>query len=488
MQNQILESAFAAHRATLMKNVRVKPIEGTVVDEMLKTAPASYKDVDQSVNTAINSDAYDSVQTAVTNVTEHLSSYQDYYESSTRVAIEQKAAEVSQIVLAHLNFVKDVANPICKDFVQSYGELTQEPHDPCNDFNIIKVKANPVLSNSTWISSMLQEYDNPVGEKRQFPTGHFPLPVMTFSQVCEAIVRYYGDNGAEIFEYLQSLGTDPVMDMLGSQFNWPQSGNKLPLPNPRDNDTIMFLFANAMYDNPVQGTEHTLGNFNDRMKSYVISCGYALCKFHIKDYMNQIANAQVINRINGFNIFLNETNYDAFIKEGGDDIKLLGFVVSKEHVALSTIKELKEHSAVYDNAWAKYVVNKKSEYDSKASARARQVYLFLAEKIIKDNKDALEQFAKDINVQVDLIVGEYYRQVKINQRDYPDHMLSEPQRMAMELMGYLFPGSSVKTIYSMSLDVQMLNPEYSSQEIWQVTAYKYICKFYFDQLLVFRKQ
>ncbi len=487
MNNQILESAFAAHRSSMMKNVLIKPIEGTVLEQMVSSAPAFYKDTDSAVNKAITADQYQDVQTAVANVSEHLSSYQDTYESTTRMAIEDKAKQVADIVLQHLNFVKNVANPICKDFCQNYEDLTQEPIDPASDFNIIKIKQNPVLSNSAWMSSMTQEYDNPVGERKQFPTGHFPLPVMTFSQVCESIVRYYGENGIDIFDYLQSLGSDPVMNYLGSNFNWPQTDNKLPLPNPRDMDTVMYMFANAMHDNPLEGTGHTLGNFNDRMKSYIISCGYALCKFHIKDYMSQVASAQVIARINGNNIFINEIAYDSYIKEGGDDLKLLGFVASKEHAALSTIRELKENVNHYDLAWSKFVVNKKNEYDTKASARARQVYLFLAEKIVKENAQALEQFAKDSGTSVDSIVQTYYQFVKYNQKNYPDHMLSEPQRMAMELMGYLFPGSSVKIIYSMSLDVEMLNPEYASEEVWQVTAYRYICQYYFNQICVYRK-
>lgn len=487
MNNQLLESAFAAHRATIMKNVLVKPIEGTVLDEVMQQCPVFYKDTDAAVSKAITAEDYTEVQTTVANVSEHLSGYQDQYDSSVRTAVEAKAKVVSEIVLAHLNFVKNVANPICKDFITSYNDLTHEPIDPVSDFNMVKVKANPVLSNSSWLATLTQEYDNAAGEKKGYPTGYFPIPVMTFSQVCEAIVRYFGENGADILEYIQSLGSDSIMNYLADAFNWPKTESKVPLANPRDGDTVMFLLASALYDNPVQGTEHTLGNFNDRMKSYIIACGYVLCKYHAKEYMNQIANQQVLLRVNGNNVFINETTYDAFIKDGGDDLRLLGFVVSKEHPAISTIKELKEKVGIYEAAWSKYVLNKKNEYDVKASNRARQVYLFLAEKVIKDNSSAIEQFCKDTGIEVDKLIASYYENVKINQNRYPEHMLSEPQRMAMELMGYLFPGSSVKNIYSISLDVEMLNPDYTPQEVWQITSYRYICQFYFDQICVYRK-
>jgi hypothetical protein len=488
MQNQILESAFAAHRSTLMKNVLVKPIEGTVLESIVKQSPAFYKDIDQNVSRAVDSSApYTEIETAVTNVSNHLSSYQETYESTLRTLIDEKSKEVSQIVLSHLKFVKEVVNPICRDFVQNYNDLTKEPIDPTSDFNLIKVKSNPVLSNSSWTQSMIQEYDNAAGAAKQYPTGHFPLPVMTFPQVCEVIVGHYNDQGSEIFEYLQSLGSDSVMNHLAGTFGWPKINDKASLPNIRDNDTIMYLFSSAMYDHPVQGTEHTLGNYNDRMKSYIISCGYALVKFHIRDYMNSIANSQVIIRINGSNIFLNETIYNSFIADSGNDIRLLGFVVNKEHVGMSTLEEFKKNAGIYENAWSKFVLNRKNEYDIKAASHARQIYLFLAEKIIKENTAVIEQFCKDVGCSLEKLINNYYENVKYNQARYPEHMLVEPQRMAMDLMGYLFPGSSVKNIYSISLDVESNNQEYTPQEVWQITSYRYICQYYFDQICVYRK-
>lgn len=488
MNNQNLEHAFSIHRSTLMSNLLLKPIEGTVLDEIVSQAPAFYKDIDSSVAAAADSKApYDAVQTAVTNVSQHLSSYQEVFESGTKLAIDEKAAEVAQVVQQHLEFVKNVANPICKDFVQNYNDLTAEPLDPAADFTLTKLKSNPIFHNSSWVQSMIQEYDNALGEKKQYPNGHFPLPVMTFPQVCEVIIRHFSDTTTEIFEYLQSLGGDVVMTHLAQTFNWPTPEGKPAMPTVRDSDTVMYLFASAMYDNPVQGTEHILGNYNDRMKSYIIACGYALVKYHLKEYIASLTNEQIITRISAKVIYLNEVMYNKFIADGGDDIRLLGFVVSKEHANMSTIAELKEKASMYEGVWSKYVIAKKNEYDIKASNRARQVYMFLAEKIIKENGSVIKDFCTATNCDEENVIKHYYVCVKNNQLRYPEHMLTEPQRMVMELMGYLFPGSSVKPIYSISLDVESSNPEYTPQEIWQVTAYRYICQYYFDQICVCRK-
>lgn len=273
-------------------------------------------------------------------------------------AMDEMIATLVPNVARHFNVLKNVIIP---DITQ-YVETVQSSLDAVDDSDITKhfeVKVwQPIapISNGTIESYYSKHTDNPVMEVML----NIDLPDLTEVQIKETMLTLNPSVDKDIVEWMVVKGSayfnnvwrnifqvkdDSPWKTLAQAFN---SGEE-----STDNALAVFLLANKLYDNPAEGVNLSLSNYNTAMSSLRNQASVFLAN-QSERYNSSIRNNVLVRSIIDKKIIVNEVVYKAWIQEGGLNEALFGLAL-KDGIPNFSKDAINENAKSYLENWAKYV-------------------------------------------------------------------------------------------------------------------------------------
>lgn len=244
--------------------------------------------------------------------------------------IEQFKLTTAKHVRNHLNYVKNVAKPLCVDIINRFNKLVKD-FDVDTDTGVkVNIYRLPEFSSDP---SLRQEMLKFAKLDTNGPLPQINLPQMLSEKIIEHISTGTGIDDS-IKQWLGSLGDEFIQTLWNAIFGSTVSTNTgfvqlTQNKNGADYAFAIFLLANSLIDNPPENTEMSLAEYNTKINT-IRTRAAVRSTWLLDEYDGFVRSKLLIKNYNPKEITVIGEVYDDWLANGGNNNLLTASINNKK--------------------------------------------------------------------------------------------------------------------------------------------------------------
>lgn len=241
------------------------------------------------------------------------------------------ADEIGKKVNNHLNIARNVVKPAILDLVDRINSVLESVTvESIMDVEIIEFDV-PESFNDARFTGPLGKYDD---KDYEMHIGSIGLPALQWGELIEHFKTGIESVDEANLAFISTAGKDNIMGMYNNVFSHDTSDRTNDKTFPtyvRDPlysthyTLAMYLLANNLHDNPLEGTIATLGQYNSNLAKLREIAGAHL-KRQINIQMQNLEDKLLVRSFTNRSVEVYSSTYAKFVEEGGKPEALLGLI------------------------------------------------------------------------------------------------------------------------------------------------------------------
>lgn len=362
---QALSSAAALATSLDTRNLIVRPIEGSSLYKLCEVSSTSddhvWGDLGQRKIMIENVVADTNRTDIVTGASLH------------DVEMSDLVNAVSDAVTNHLSFARTVVAPTIEDLVQRTAtSIEQVMRSDMTNLEVVVWRLPAPMYDDALIDSFRRAKD--ISPDKILSGAHLPADA-SITQITEWMKSGNTALDEAVSQYIQQMDENKLLDIyqqmftmksnhidVWTLFNDPQSGLNFAL--------IGFLIARKLWDNPPEGTETSLKQYEDEMVDIRNQCAVRL-GYELDRVDRDERNGVLIRSYTRNSVEVNDAVYRKWLKDGGEHSILFGSVMSQRPAL--TVDLINSSSAQFKQIWEAYCLLQKTTEANKKFTAAKEI-------------------------------------------------------------------------------------------------------------------
>jgi len=260
--------------------------------------------------------------------------------------LDKTATSVAKAVQSHLSYARNVVMPVISDLVVAL-ELVQKElmQEASRDLKIV-VQSIPAPLKAASLREHLQSYRDARVYDRKSLRGSAREAGDLRETVREAIPGLE----EELTAWVNTLDDAFISSVWSERFM--ASGNWTGYERTLDYDLLVYILAGRVVDNPSEGSEVSLSQWNTTANEIHVEAGRNLCAA-LARYDAAVQLGDMIVDYSDDSITVNEPLYKRWIDEGGDNASIMGATVQAR--VPTSIHVIAENRVKYATDWARHL-------------------------------------------------------------------------------------------------------------------------------------
>ena len=349
LSDQTISTAGDQVRNMEMRGFYVAPLPGSLLDSAVKACHIDSIHLFQNQEGEYDLQSYDlryaaNTVDSVTGNCEHT------------LTQAELAAMVAPKVTGYLAHARTVVAPAVEEFVRHLDEAVSIYRGQiAHDFEILTQALPSPLADSSILDSIKKgeaalprEFDMPIMGLPALAGDAIAALMQTGSPTLDAAIAAWADTKGPVFiggvwEQLFSDSPSVRVAQASAYFQDTQEGN--------DRLMAAFLFCRKMWDNPGEGTQLSLANYNEKIAELRLQVATRLNQRITNAERAEKAGNLVISSF-GRKIVVNQSVYTKWLQAGGTNEVLLGNALKSNPSV--TVADIDADAEASKAAWARY--------------------------------------------------------------------------------------------------------------------------------------
>jgi len=480
--------ATALDQAFNGKPMSLVPVEGSPLAALVRITGATdpgddyAKYLTRMVAEAVTTDdKIDSTRTLIDGILYHTNSEDPVTKLVPHDTVQEELVELhAPVVAQQLAHARNVVKPMIERLMTMVTtELNGRVNSALLAANVIEVRT-PVVFNDPGMIRALEKYTtlnyNPD------MVCSFALPVMSDEALRDLIKTGSPETDAAIDAWLSTEGEGWLTRLYTDFFTAATSIRDTQnlhgflrytaknvvyarnLPNVDICRVIgLFILADALYDNPIEGTAVKLEDYNRYMSDLRDSLGALLVNERAEYYRMINDERQLVIRVEDNTTLVREELYEQFLAEGGDVEMLYGNGLRTK--PYSSIDELRAHSDELRSEWHRHVAIARQVEERNIETITRNIFRRAVIDVIASLDEDLKKHTEHIS--------RIWEQTLENtsNKDLRDICMVSTRLICRAV----FPHTDAEIIIGLTNEVASKNPDMSIRDVVLVATINYVC-------------
>ncbi|MCK9234795.1 MAG: hypothetical protein M0R77_00605 [Gammaproteobacteria bacterium] len=233
----------------------------------------------------------------------------------------------------HISIIKNVVKPAVMDLIERINAaLKSVTNESILDVEIIQFEVPKSFSNNFFVAPLgkYQDKDNAI------PYKLVGLPNLDWTTLVEKLAIGDSEVDDENLSFILSAGKENIQQLFDSVFGNGQSPVKTNknigdfLKDSKFNtqyNLAMYLWANNFFDNPVEGTNATLIDYNNQLAAIREMAGANLQRL-VQVHQSNLESKVLVKSFGDGYVEVYSNVYEDFLENGGVPEALLGLIYS----------------------------------------------------------------------------------------------------------------------------------------------------------------
>lgn len=390
------------------------------------------------------------------------------------------AAMIAPKVTGYLAHARTVVAPAVEEFVRHLDEaVSMYKGQIAHDFEIITQALPAPLADNGILDSIKKgeaalprEFELPVMGLPAMATEAIMAALRTGSPAVDAMIDTWADAKGPVFiasvwEQLFSSEPNVRVSQASTYFQDTQEGN--------DRLLTAFLLCRTMWDNPAEGTQVSLNNYNDKIAELRLQVASRLNQRIATAERNEKAGNLLISSY-GRKIVVNQPVYVKWLEAGGSNEVLLGNALkSNPSITVAAIDADAENCK---QAWARYAAMNQVNFNNRMFTRYKDAAELEFNRVVA----AASHDEMPLNERED-ILRRFKAALAMTRQDEIKDLFCWGLRL---LATSWFWRTDAYRILSSICDIKAANPDMDPREAAAIAAIDYITYWVSTQMMLTR--